>query len=406
MVRVLSLLIFLLSSFAVWGSNPYCSQFFYKPQSAYYHEVKKSFQSVIKRNKPVIVAHGKNTNIAPESTWKNMEYSLSKGEEWISCLEIDAQITRDGQFVVAHDPTFHRLMEGYQTPQVQIDRFWREHYDLAKSKEGQWDFGLFDEVYWYKFNEIKKNFAITDPNTHLDHEVIGLDEILKSIETPGQMKIPRHVAQSRAPPYQQVTIPEEVVEVNQDLIIYVDLKATNHLARRLEGLSDWHWIRNSWSLEQLTDFTRETIQSLSSSLFKYSAHGKVFITVRHPQVAQMVRDIDPHINFMVSTELVGVDSSADDFIREMSKFLYLEPELVEVKFLPHILDPKVRMWAKQNHLQLFFNQIKEVDMRQFEGIYKDDLPRLLDDLLKEGDDIMLQTNTVEALKSYLRSRYP
>jgi hypothetical protein len=362
----------------------------------------------IKGRGATIAAHGKNSNIAVESSWANMKHAILEGDGHLSMLEIDAMMTKDGRFVIMHDPTFHRLVKDYHTPQHLTDRFRQNYPDLARSKEGAWDFHLFDESTSYTMQEIKQQRRLFDPNSGLEFEFIALDELLDAVKVPGEFRIPKHRSTPRAPPANQATAvmisrgaSPEVVRSQVPLSIYIDFKPLNNYTRRLYGLSDWHWIRNSWSNEKLHRFTEDALTNLSRQLGEHGAHDRTFIAVRHPKVAKMAKQIDPKINLMASPDTVTKEMSAGELITAFIDFNIANPKIIEIKYLNHLLDPKVRQWAKSRGYKILYNQIEQTDPGQFMGIYQDNLPRLLDDILGAQDDIILQTNTVKELNNYL-----
>lgn len=365
---------------------------------------------ILERPLPSIVAHGKNRNIADEGTWPNFKHAVQSGDGWLSTLEVDAMITRDGKFVLMHDPTFHRMVKDYQTSPEMVTRFRQEYPDLAKLKEGQWDFNLFDEAALYDMKEIKEKFRFFDEASGFEFEPIALDELLQAIKVEGEFRIPSYAANSRAPPAKPEVkaasygLEPEVIKTKSPLGLYIDFKPINNYTRRLYGLSDWHWIRTSWNDAQMKGFTRGSLVHLSNELKATEAHGKVFIAVRHPEIAKMTKEVDPKIVTMASPDNVTKNFTTDQFIEALEPFLAYDPKIIEVKYLEHMLDPKLRAWAKERKIKIFFNQIEQVDARQFEGIYRDNLNKLLDDLTAPGQDVMLQTNTVEELVKQFEGR--
>ena len=370
-----------------------------------------TIDKILERKLPAIVAHGKNRNIAEEGTWPNLKHAVQSGDGWLTTLEVDAMVTRDGKFVLMHDPTFHRLVKDYQTDPQMVNRFQQEYPDLAKLKAGQWDFNLFDEAALYDMKEIKERFRFFDEASGFEFEPMTLDELLQAIKVEGEFRVPTYAANPRAPPARPEVrassygLEPEVIKTKTPLSLYIDFKPVNNYTRRLYGLSDWHWIRTSWSDAQLRGFTRGSIVHLSDELKLAKAHDKVFIAVRHPEIAKMTKEVDPKIVTMASPDHVTKNFSTQEFIKAVEEFLPYQPKIVEVKYLEHILDPTFRAWAKEKKLKIFFNQIEQVDIRQFEGIYRDNLAKLLDDLTAPGNDLLLQTNSVEELSKAFGKRY-
>lgn len=366
---------------------------------------------ILERKVPSVVAHGKNKNVAEESTWPNFTHAVKSGDGWLTTLEVDAMITRDGQFVIMHDPTFHRLVKDYHTPDEMVARFKMENPDLAKLKEGQWDFNLFDEASLYDMKEIKDRFRFFDESSGFEFEPITLKELISAVKVEGEFHVPAYAANPRAPPKNPGTVEQtyglspEVVKTKTPISLYVDFKPINNYTRRLYGLSDWHWIRTSWNDAQIRGFTRGAISHLSQELSSAKAHDKVFIAVRHPEIAKMTKEVDPKIITMASPDNVTKSFTTKQLIESMEEFMPYKPKLVEVKYLEHILDPEFRAWAKEKKVKIFFNQIEQVDTRQFEGIYQNNVEKLLDDLTAPGSDIMLQTNTVETLTKSFSKRF-
>lgn len=418
MKRFLSLSLFLLLwslvSMAYPASESLCPLGEKKGLESLVQEISahSSLETIFERKVPSVVAHGKNKNIAEESTWPNFAHAVKSGDGWLTTLEVDAMITRDGKFVIMHDPTFHRLVKDYHTPDEMVTRFRQENPDLAKMKEGQWDFNLFDEAALYNMKEIKEKMRFFDEASGFEFEPITLDELLDSIRVEGEFRVPAYQANPRAPPSKpevlegkRFGLEPEVIKTKTPLSLYVDFKPINNYTRRLYGLSDWHWIRTSWNDAQMRGFTRGSLVHLSEELKKAEAHDKVFIAVRHPEIAKMTKEVDPKIVTMASPDNVTKNFTTEQLISSMEEFLPYGPKVLEVKYLEHILDPKFRAWAKEHKLKIFFNQIEQVDTRQFEGIYHNNLDKLLDDLTAPGSDIMLQTNTVDRLTEAFGKRY-
>ena len=55
---------------------------------------------------PSVIAHRGDSAHAPENTLRSVRQALAKNADWI---EVDLQLTRDGQAVVFHDEDLHRL---------------------------------------------------------------------------------------------------------------------------------------------------------------------------------------------------------------------------------------------------------------------------------------------------------
>jgi hypothetical protein len=366
-----------------------------------------ALNALIAGKKPVIVAHGKSFNIASESTWRHLDYSIKSGAQ---VLELDIQVARpaDGSddysrapFVVFHDPTFHRVVHQYQTPPEKIAHFKQEAPELARSKEGQWDFNLFDRIARYKISEIKNALFIRDPHDGADYEFITLGEILKSIQKEGTFQIPEHTYRKDG---QQRTAPAQTITLKNPLFYYLDAKDLVALARRSSNLGNWDWDRNSWSNEKLEEFTKKVMTGLNRELEEHQAFGKTFLCVRHPKEAELVNAVSPKMAVMVSSEEVTPDSDGQSFIQAYSKYSHVKAQFVEVKYLRHVLDPVVQQFAKRQGWQVFYNKILETDKSQFEGEYKDNLPLLVSRIVETEPDVFIQTNTVKELNSVLSSK--
>ena len=357
--------------------------------------------NLLRSEKPVVVAHGKNdyAGIAGESTWGNLAHSVEAARGRPVVIEADIRRAADG-FIIFHDPTFHVQVRDYRTPPERIEAFQRENPELARQKEGQWDFLLLDGVGHHRTSGRGGDVKIYDRPSGLEYPLIGLGELLKSMERPGELRIPEHSYEARGPPAASGRIAPRTIAAGP-IALYLDFKEINHLARRLYDLPDWHWIIGSWSTERIEDFTRAAIQNLSATLSGAEAHDKVFIAVRHPRIAALVRETDPRIAMMASPDDVGPQTSADDWIRSVEPFMAYGPKLVEVKYLDQMRDPKIRAWARAHGLKILYDQIPQTDPTQFEGAYRDDLGRLLSDIVELGPDVMIQTNTPAAVQSFI-----
>ncbi|MBI5209397.1 MAG: hypothetical protein HY927_05420 [Elusimicrobia bacterium] len=360
-------------------------------------------ESLIRSKEAVVVAHGKNDyrEVAGESTWGNIAHSVEAAGGRPLVIEADIRRTGDG-FIIFHDPTFHAGVRGYRTPPERIEAFRREHPELARQKEGHWDFLLLDEVGSYGRDELK-DIRIFDRPTGREFPLIRLEGLLRSVEEPGKLSVPEHPYEARGPPAEGGVVPARTVDAGP-IALYLDFKETNHLSRRLYGLSEWHWIIGSWSTERIEAFTRKALEDLSAVLGRARAHGKTFIAVRHPRVAALAREVDPGIRIMASPDTVTPETTAEEWIRAMEPFLASRPELVEIKYLRHMRDPKIRAWARERRLKILYDQIPQTDTTQFEGAYQDDLGRLIRDIVDLGSDVMIQTNTPEAVRSLVGPR--
>ncbi|MBI4862557.1 MAG: hypothetical protein HY815_20200, partial [Candidatus Riflebacteria bacterium] len=351
---------------------------------------------------PIVVAHGKNVNVAEESTWANLVHSVESGA---TVLEVDLQMLKPrsgflGEFFVFHDPTPHRLVRGYRTPPEKEAEFIRSSRELAEQKQGQYDFYLFDRMGTFTPEDDKATLWIHDERSGRSYEPILLDEILAAIRRPGSFDVPRHLA--RTAEGHQVEVPAARVTHPQPVFYYLDLKDINPLARRLIRLSCWDWERNSWSTSRLVAYTRALFSSLSAVLTRCEAHDKVFVAVRHEALADMVREIDPRIKIMASTERAVAATPVREFVVELQRFEPHHPELVEVKFLGHIVEPELHGEARARGWQLFYNEIVQTDRSQFEGRYEGNLPLLIKDILAPSPDVFIQTNTVPELVDLLK----
>jgi hypothetical protein len=183
--------------------------------------------------------------------------------------------------------------------------------------------------------------------------------------------------------------------------LYLDFKEINHLARRLYGLSDWHWLMVQKSTSEIESFTRHAISALSRSLKNQQAHGQAFIAVRHPRVAEISREIDPAIRIMASPDRITATSSTEAVLKDFETFAPYHPEFIELKYLKHGLDPSIRDWAHRKGIKILYNQILQTDPSQFEGKYADRLGVLIHDLMTLGTDILIQTNTPREVQGIL-----
>ena len=222
--------------------------------------------------------------------------------------------------------------------------------------------------------------------------------------------VPNFEKTARAPPKSDLSkkivdqYETEIKEVSlkNPIAIYIDFKPINNYTRRLYGLSDWHWIRNSWSDEQLRGFTTNSLRKLSEVLNINDGHKNSYIAVRHPEIAKICKSIDDKIIMMASPDNISNIDNSDEFIAKFEPFKEFGPKLIEIKYLKHVTDPKIRHWARRNGFKIMFNNISQGDTTQFDGIYKDNQAQLIEDLLKEGGDIVIQTNTISELKNILR----
>jgi glycerophosphoryl diester phosphodiesterase len=367
--------------------------------------------SLINSTDPVLVAHGKNFNMAPESTWNNIKNTLEVANQMPLVLELDLQLTKDNKFILAHDPTFHRLSKNYSTTKEKINNFWllamkdQSLYSqaLEAEKKGSYVFNLFDGASNYTLVEIKKNFKIYDSRTQIESPIISLEEVLRALTKKNRIVIPKYKAKLNN---SIVKVILEVIPFNYPIAIYFDIKVLNNLARRYNHLNTWDWIKNSWSLEKLENYATDAIKEYSYLLNRFNYYENAIITVRDPKIFELVKMIDPKIKMMISSEILNQDSTTEDFFNAFKDFiknhsLNEEPLLVEVKYLQHILNRDIRNWSLKYNLHLFYNQIAETDTQQFEGRYKNNLNQLLEDILISGKNIWIQTNTVEGVADFL-----
>lgn len=368
---------------------------------------KGALTELLTRDAPVIVAHGKSENVASESTWAHLAHSIENGAR---VLELDSQILVNEQTgkndarslkLVSHDPTFHRVSHGYATPQAKIDAFFVENRELAESKKSQWDFNLFDRVSRMRPSELKKKVLLRDEKSGSDFEFLTLDDVLAAMRKEGVFQIPAHLRRKDG---QDTELPARAITVTGPLALYIDDKDLVALARRLSGLPNWDWDRDSWSTDKLRTFTREAVLSLAASLEKNDGFDNAFVCVRHPEEGRLVNEIVPRIRLMVSSDEVKPDSSAAEFIAAYSQYKGVRAELMEVKYLKHVLDKQVHEFARAQGWQVFYNQIVETDKSQFEGEYAGNLPRLISRILEVSKDVFLQTNTVPELARVLEAK--
>ncbi len=359
---------------------------------------------LLRSKETVVVAHGKNDyrGVAGESTWGNIAHSVEAAHKRPIVIEVDIRQAGD-QFIIYHDPTFHVLVRDYQTPQHRIEAFRQEYPQLARQKEGHWDFLLLDGVGHYRDDGSNGQIKIFDRPSGREYPLISLTELLKSVERPGKLQIPEYSYEARGPPSTSGQILPRSIAAGP-IALYLDFKEINHLARRLYDLSDWHWIIGSWSTEKIEEFTRKALQNLSTALGHAKAHGQAFIAVRHPRVAALARAVDPDIRIMASPDNVTSKTSADEWIRAMEPFLAYAIQIIEIKYLNHMRDPRIRAWAREHHLKILYDQIPQTDTSQFEGVYHDDLGRLFLDIVEQGANIMIQTNTPDAVQSLIDKR--
>jgi hypothetical protein len=134
------------------------------------------------------------------------------------------------------------------------------------------------------------------------------------------------------------------------------------------------------------------------------AHELVFVPVRDPLTAAIARDVDPRMRLMVSPESVSFESTEEQVLAALDEHAALHPELVELKYLHHLRAPRLRQWARAHGARVLYDEIKETDPSQFTGQYENNLGRLIDDILEDGEDVMIQTNTVGELRDALSAR--
>ncbi len=68
---------------------------------------------------PIIFAHRGASTYAPENTLASFQLALSQGAD---AVELDAQLSADGQVVVIHDPTVDRTTNGHgRVAQINFD---------------------------------------------------------------------------------------------------------------------------------------------------------------------------------------------------------------------------------------------------------------------------------------------
>lgn len=358
---------------------------------------------LLSERRPIVVAHGKNYNISEESTWQNYEHSIREGAD---VLEFDVWITRDGIPIVLHDPTFHRIAKDYRTPQEAIDAFIQNKPELARRKQADWDFLLFDRVSSHTLRDIQDHIKVFDGHSGNQYEVITLAQMLDAIRTPTLFQRPPYRYVARGPPSDERVLPARTILLDRSIYYYIDFKDANFIGRVIENQSIWDWERASWSYGDLYDFTARAIEGLVKTLETHQGVEKCLVVARHPLIVKMIQRLNPRVRILASTDLVGPDASPDAVVAEMKKFAVYRPALFEIKYLKHILSPNVRLAASRLGFKLFYDMIAQTDPKQFEGPYRDNLPKLLDDILRLGDDILIQTNTVREVRTYLDRRYP
>jgi glycerophosphoryl diester phosphodiesterase len=352
--------------------------------------------TVLSRRLPIVAAHGKNENRAPEHTWLNLKNSIADGAE---ILEIDVQLTLDGHFLLAHDPTLHRIVKDYKTAPLKIEAFVREFPELVGQKRSDWDFYLFDRISSLTREEIKSQHMLYDAKRNTFFEFVTLDEILFATDVPKMFRMPRfYFGMNRSSLVQH---PEWHMRLESTPIFYLDLKDLNGLSRRLWNLRSWDWQKNAKSYEELEAEARAVITRLADHLERHQAFDRIFIPVRHPFIAKLVREIEPRIAIMMSTE-VSPEASASELIDKFNQYLPFKPELAEIKYLGHLKNESLRSMLRTNNIKVFFDQLMETDPSQFQGVYRGDLRRLLYDVIADGPDIIIQSNTPKEVIEFTR----
>lgn len=361
-----------------------------------------TLEDLFAERRPVVIAHGKNSNVSEESTWRNYEHSIRNGAD---VLEFDVWITQDGQPIVLHDPTFHRISKDYRTSREAIDAFVKAHPKLASEKQSQWDFLLFDRVSSHPLKDIRDHITVFDKNSENEYGVIALSEILEAIRLPGAFRIPAYDYRPRGPPEAVKTEPAKTIPLDHPVFYYVDFKDSNVISRLIDGLSVWDWERASWSYGDLYAFTTAALQNVVRTIEERGAVDKCIMVARHPLIAKILLRTNPDIKVMASSDRISQNSSAEEVISEMEMFASYGARLFEVKFLKHIRSPDIRAAAKRLGYKLLYNEITQTDPSQFEGTYHGNLAKLLTDILEPGADILIQTNTVREVRDYVDSRF-
>jgi glycerophosphoryl diester phosphodiesterase len=138
-----------------------------------YHELKKRYNrpdNVFGLYKPLVFAHRGGALEAPESTLKAFNYA--KEEAGVDILELDVQLTRDGEFVVWHGPDLDN---------VYIKGLAVDPKDRPKNKR---------EISDFNWRELKDGAWVADPCTRpsadlsrdSDRKLLLLSEFLSTFD--------------------------------------------------------------------------------------------------------------------------------------------------------------------------------------------------------------------------------
>jgi hypothetical protein len=371
----------------------------------------QTFQEFIQYPQPIIMIHGKNENIGSESTWPLWSTALRQVPSGPVGLEIDVRLTRDGVPFILHNPTFHVTAGWRATPEYKIHQFFTLHPELQGVRHrGNEDFWLFDGVHTYTWQEIRhENFVIGDklPAEKAYFPVL-LEELLAADTRPGSFNIPAYLYWDHLTArYEQSSA--ESIPVQGRVLLFLDFKPVNNLARRLYGLHDREWIYSKESTHQLANRALLALQSLDQVLAREQAYDYAFIPARHPEIARLAKLVNPKIHYMLCPEKLtwhegngGFDPK--DVIAAFEEFGPRPGDMIEIRYLAHVLDPRIRRWARERQLKILFDEIDNTDGWQFGGRYAGNDFLRYQDILALGEDVIIQTNTPNKLHYFLYGR--
>lgn len=373
-----------------------------------------------------VVAHGKSINIAEESTWDNLGLSVLNEA---NVLEFDIRLTKEKEgnlssrncdYVVYHDPTFHGLSNGsYHTSESQINEIKKGATKGPKDPR-LINTNLYDRTYDHSRERIlgdmdgdksKQNIYVYDSPSDTYQKPIFLDQMFDAITTgDDSFTIPSH---SFSKSFKNYRVPESTIDLKgQKVQYYLDLKEVNQFGRTIEGLGGWDTPMVEMSPLKQADHVKLSLECLSKNIDKNCKSNancnNSFTAIRHPCVEFMTETINSNLKTMISTDLVTRHSSTDDFIKEIEQFgsndackkcqKYFSDngvptigtiqakagklcgnmgiarkkngvcqsfQLVEVKYIHHMQDQKLVEAANKNCWKLFFNSIWQTDAHQF-----------------------------------------
>lgn len=397
---------------------------------------------VIRKKNTQIVAHGD-----LRLTWEHFVDILDVGKRRLGAIEVDLQHTKDGKFVLLHHSTMHDVAE-YTTPVTDVQRYMREEFphlpphvkDKIESPHDPANVLLFDNTRRYTLDELEelkvpeeeRKFRIVHNHENtpdgqplkIKYKVISFDEFLQAFKDPKKVKIPAYIskedAQKRAKIFTKPGKEERPrgfepmeIEHEQPIALYLDLKEPGFYSFKKHNLPGlWNWQKEAMSDQELKEDIRKVIDDFVSAVERNDAFSYTFPAIRHKDVAKMVNERNPKIQMMASPDVVKVDgvyvkesreTTIDQLIEAFDEMLPYHPKIFEVKYLRHIMDPKLHAWAEKNNVKLFFNQLRNVDYEQFEGAYAEDFIKLMEDTKKHDiNGMMIQTDTIKKLRKYLK----